>query len=321
MSADRKLPKVKGTSITESKGLNLINRTVTNEMGWLFREQPTDDYGIDAHLEIVEGEKATGRLIGLQVKAGASYLAEENARGFVYRGKVEHLNYWTNSTLPVVLVLCDVARETCYWVHVTEEAVERTSDDGWKVLVPKDQVLDSNSKYDLLSIAENLSEYEKRFQSLLLARGFMRALEAGDTVFLEAGEWVNKTWSREYINISVEDSRTSQEKVRVEWADVFIKGVPFKQRFARLFPWANLSVDEEFYDEYERDDHLASEAFYDSEDDVYIITGIDYTSWRRQLPDVRPYHIDAGEIARYRLKAEMNEIGRAFLILDKYLTG
>lgn len=42
MTADKKLPKVKGTSITENKGLNLIDKTVTNDLGWLFREQPTD---------------------------------------------------------------------------------------------------------------------------------------------------------------------------------------------------------------------------------------------------------------------------------------
>jgi len=31
--------------------------------GWLFREQTTHDYGIDAHVEIVSGSYSSGRLI------------------------------------------------------------------------------------------------------------------------------------------------------------------------------------------------------------------------------------------------------------------
>ena len=40
--------------------------------GYIFREQPISDYGIDAHVEIVEEENVTGELIALQIKSGAS---------------------------------------------------------------------------------------------------------------------------------------------------------------------------------------------------------------------------------------------------------
>lgn len=46
------------------------------QLRWLFREQPTEDYGIDAHTEVVDGEEVTGRLLALQIKSGSSWFNE-----------------------------------------------------------------------------------------------------------------------------------------------------------------------------------------------------------------------------------------------------
>jgi hypothetical protein len=41
--------------------------------GWLFREQPIEDYGIDAHVEPMDGpEQPSRQLLALQIKAGAA---------------------------------------------------------------------------------------------------------------------------------------------------------------------------------------------------------------------------------------------------------
>ena len=46
--------------------------------GFVFREQPTDDYGIDAIVE-ERGEKyLSGKLIGVKVKSGESYFSNAN---------------------------------------------------------------------------------------------------------------------------------------------------------------------------------------------------------------------------------------------------
>lgn len=42
-------------------------------VGYIFREQQTDDYGIDAQIEIVAGGLVTGKLIALQIKTGPSW--------------------------------------------------------------------------------------------------------------------------------------------------------------------------------------------------------------------------------------------------------
>src|SRR5204862_464805 len=55
--------KVASLAVPESK------LTIEKHLDWLFREQPTEDYGIDAHVEVVDGEMVQGRLLALQIKA------------------------------------------------------------------------------------------------------------------------------------------------------------------------------------------------------------------------------------------------------------
>ncbi len=121
----------------------------------MFREQPVNDKGIDAHIELLRDSQATGRLIALQIRSGSSRFREETDAGFVHREDISHLNYWLNHSLPVVLVLCDTNSDRCYWVRITRDVAHITSDRGWRVLVPKNQVLDSNCAPILTAIAED----------------------------------------------------------------------------------------------------------------------------------------------------------------------
>jgi Domain of unknown function (DUF4365) len=71
-------------------GVTLVKLAVEKELDWLFREQPSEDYGIDAQVEIVEDEVAvedeivTGKLLGFQIKGGASWFKgpDPTAGGF-----------------------------------------------------------------------------------------------------------------------------------------------------------------------------------------------------------------------------------------------
>ena len=62
---------------TERLGVSKLDHFFSSQ-GWLFREQPVHDYGIDAQIEIVDGSGATGNLIAIQVKSGSSYFSESN---------------------------------------------------------------------------------------------------------------------------------------------------------------------------------------------------------------------------------------------------
>ncbi len=119
-----------------------------------FRTQDTQDFGIDAHAELVEEDVATGRLLAIQVKSGPSYLKRESEAGFSFPFDSEHHTYWINHALPVIVVLCDVERERLYWQRVASDTSENTGR-GWKVTVPRLQLLD-NSSIDRLRDAATL---------------------------------------------------------------------------------------------------------------------------------------------------------------------
>ncbi|WP_419503868.1 DUF4365 domain-containing protein [Lentzea aerocolonigenes] len=54
------------------RGRDHTQLAIQDELGWLFREQPTEDYGIDAHVEVVDGEDVRGRLLALQIVVARS---------------------------------------------------------------------------------------------------------------------------------------------------------------------------------------------------------------------------------------------------------
>ncbi len=122
--------------------------------GWAFRSQEVEDYGIDAHVEPFNGPSSpTGRLLALQIKSGESYFGEETDGGWWYRGKNRHLRYWLGHVLPVLIVLYDPVSRTMYWQHETEDLVVY-SDDAWKILIPRHQVLAADAADQLRSLSE-----------------------------------------------------------------------------------------------------------------------------------------------------------------------
>lgn len=311
-----KLPKHKST--TERSGVLEVGRIIVDELGWVFREQPTDDFGIDAHLEIVDGDNATGRLIAIQIKTGESYFREENSEGYVFRGRIEHLNYWTNYSLPVIIVLCDRAKKVCIWESIDKLKVQVISEDTWKITVPKNKLLGEYSVQNLVELAGNKSEYERRFNSLVLEKAWMEEIRNGNKVVLEAEEWVNKSSGRGSVTLKVIEDNTGDETVVLDWPMVFFPMSSYEDVFPRLFPWADFSIDEEFYEEYDEADFLLENAVWDKEDGHYIIFG-DKADYKSRLPKIRPYQNISGEVDCFRLKLTLNELGEAFLLLDDYL--
>jgi hypothetical protein len=125
-------------------GVYSVGALIT-ELGWIFREQATSDYGIDAHVETRDPlGNATGRLLALQIKSGQSWFSDTENGGVLYRGKLEHLAYWTKHSLPVILILFDPTERTCIWQHVSPPNIQRTPG-GWRLYVPLSNRLDHRS--------------------------------------------------------------------------------------------------------------------------------------------------------------------------------
>lgn len=126
-----------------------------SSLGWAFRGQEVKDYGIDAHVEPFDGPHCPiGKLLALQIKAGDSYFREEAESGWWFRGENKHLRYWLGHVLPVIIVTYDDRDQTLYWQHVTEDRIEYT-DNGWKILVPRAQIVSAAAAEQLRAIADN----------------------------------------------------------------------------------------------------------------------------------------------------------------------
>src|SRR5690242_3966994 len=70
---------------TGSIGVTQTRLAVERDLDWLFREQQTEDYGIDAQVEIVDAEVVEGKLLALQIKSGVSFFSEKGPQGWWYR--------------------------------------------------------------------------------------------------------------------------------------------------------------------------------------------------------------------------------------------
>ncbi|BCG65208.1 MAG: hypothetical protein methR_P3033 [Methyloprofundus sp.] len=122
--------------------------------GWLFREQPIHDYGIDAQVEIVKEGKPTGDLIAIQIKSGVSYFSECKENCIVFRTDDKHIEYWFKHSLPVIIILYNPDYDICYWEIISEETVN-SSGKNWKIEIPKNKKL---TKESLNEFCGNYSE-------------------------------------------------------------------------------------------------------------------------------------------------------------------
>lgn len=305
----------------ERIGVSQIQLIVNKELQWIFREQPTDDYGIDAHIEIRNGMFATGKLIALQIKSGPSYFQEIKDNCVVFRGDGKHLTYWTKHSLPVIIVLINPETNECIWEYICDDKIIKTSSDGWKMLISRENRFQKNAKRALDKIADNLTEYERRLNSLVLSKAWMKEIENGNQVILESDEWINKLSGKGSIKLKIIDQHTMKEKVALDWPVVFFPMQDYKDVFNKLFPWADISIDEEFYEDYDEDSYLQEECPYDSEEKEYIFIDEFYDGWKDQQKDIRPYENSYGEVDRYRFKLHLNDLGVTFLKLDAFLEG
>ena len=130
--------------------------TIIHKMGWLFREQPISDYGIDAHIEQMIDGRPTGRLLAAQIKCGQSWFEETDENGYVYRGDPNHLDYWSSHSLPVIIVLFDQDKNQAFWVPVEKSRIITLSS-GWKITVPFNSIIDNNTiaRFNRLVLSNN----------------------------------------------------------------------------------------------------------------------------------------------------------------------
>lgn len=112
-------------SNTERIGVNETERIVINDLGWIFREQSIDDFGIDAIIEQVIDGNPTAKLIGVQIKTGKSNF-HWTEKHLVYYTTHIHYNYWLNANIPIIFVAHIPESSKTYWEHITYRNFQKT---------------------------------------------------------------------------------------------------------------------------------------------------------------------------------------------------
>jgi hypothetical protein len=161
-----RFPKRTGSAATGETGVNLVSLAVNDDLRWIFRRTHNEhDFGIDGYIDIVEeGGSVTGRTISVQIKCGSSFLEESDYYGITFRGKQSHLNYLLNHPTPTIIVICDPKTRACYWELLTPERTQGTGD-GWKITIPRHQLLDASHKGQLHEIAGAATDVVSELES------------------------------------------------------------------------------------------------------------------------------------------------------------
>lgn len=303
---------------TEREGVYHCGKIAARN-SWMFREQPVDDVGIDAHMELMESSGEAKQLLALQIKSGTSWFKEKKDEYIIFRDINERqYNYWTTNSLPCIVVLYNPDDSMCIWQKLTTETIEKTNGGkgkGFFVKVPLAQVfLNASSNKELLSFTK-LPKHITNYNFLLSQKKFMNIIQEGGTIKLHSTEWINKSSGRGDTELIVDDGKSVEKYSYPYWFPF----TPYTMVFPKLFPWADFSADEDFFEE---DDEIFWREYhchYDKEDDEWLVVGDTFEDFREKLDPMRSIN-HSGEVAEYMLVLTLNELGKSFLNIDKFVS-
>lgn len=180
---------------------------------------------------------------------------------------------------------------------------------------PPNQVFLSESSSQKLLSFTNLPQHITNYNFLLSQKKFMQIIQSGGEVKLHSTEWVNKSSGKGDTELIVNDGKSVQKYSYPYWFPF----TPYTEVFPRLFPWAIFSADEEFFEENDMNLWREYHCYYDKEDGEWLVVGDTFEEFRKKLSPMRS--IDhAGEVAEYMMILSLNELGKAFLNVDKFVS-
>lgn len=292
---------------------------IAESNNWMFREQPIDDIGIDAHMEFIDSTGKPKQLVALQIKSGISWFNETKDNSVIFRSIDERqYNYWTMNSLPCIIVLYNPENKLCIWEKLTDETIERTSGGngkGFFVKVPLNQIfLDDLSTEKLVSFT-NLPQHIVNYNFMLSQKKFMQIIQDGGEIKLHSKEWVNKSSGRGSTELIVNDGNSIETYIY----PYHFPFTPYTTVFQRLFPWADFSADEDFFEELDISLWKTYHCYYDKDDDEWMIVGDSFEEYRKKLNPMRSIN-PSGEVAEYMMVLSLNELGKSFLNVDKFVS-
>ena len=300
---------------TERVGVSHCGEIVAR-IGWFYREQPTDDVGIDAYIEIYDSQTGTQlQLLAAQIKTGESWFREEKNGCVIFRFDEKHYNYWLSSSVPCIIVLYDQNTDACIWQKLTKDTMVKSRKKGYKTEVPLSQVFIDNQSKEMLLEFTKLPESVTNYNFLLSQKMFMQIIKDGGLVKLHSTEWINKSSGRGETELIVDDGNEKKIYSYPYWFPF----TPYTKVFPRLFPWAKFIADEEFFEEFDEANWREYHCYYDKEDSNWLIVGDTFEEYRKKLNPMRSI-IHAGGVAEYMMILKLNELGEAFLSVDEFVS-
>jgi Domain of unknown function (DUF4365) len=220
------------TDQTDRGGIHAVAGIFT-KMKWVFREQSTSDFGIDAQAEKLNSAgKAGGKLIALQIKTGASYF-RKRGDGFVFYGEDRHRDYWTNHSLPVFIILHNPENGLTLWQRIERHLIEEGENGRWAISIPANQTLDeANEHFFAAGIASDLASL-KRLR-LVLDLPLIEEFAMHGEGYMHIEDWVNKTLN--YRGAQIVFGEEPEGDIGME-IQAWMPGYSIDYYMAVFFPW------------------------------------------------------------------------------------
>jgi hypothetical protein len=206
-------------------------------MRWAFREQPTSDFGVDAQAEkLDENGSGRGKLIGLQIKTGKSYF-RRRGDNWVYYGTARHLQYWSNHSLPIFIILHDPETDLTVWQRVERHLITEGEDGAWSIDVPGTNTLDAAHERFLLAGIASDHNSVRRYR-LALDLPLIKQFEGQEIAYLRIEEWVNKTLSFRQTEVVFDENPEAPADLELDW---YYPAYNVSEFMAEMFPWLTYS--------------------------------------------------------------------------------
>ena len=98
---------------------------------------------------------------------------------------------------------------------------------------------------------------------------------------------------------------------------------PYPEALPALFPWAVLEPDGDLIDQRDEQEWMDETGVWDNEEKAYVGNAESFAEWRTARyrdGELRPYGNEAGEVDLWRLSLTLNELGRGFLALERFVS-
>ncbi|MEQ7799634.1 DUF4365 domain-containing protein [Pedobacter sp. ASV1-7] len=243
-------------SSEERIGVYSVAKIFTQNLKWIFREQPVNDFGIDAFVEITKVDldlntlSPSGRLIGVQIKCGESYFKESNGDHVVFRGSKKHLEYWLNHSMPVIVVIYNNRLDTACWQVVDETTVILTGK-SFKLKIPKQNILNNTHRAELSNVTLFKNRYQYKLWQLQTSLEEVKLLLRQKQLFLYVKIEETSRFDDYHITLVVIDADSENypelfynwdfdDPNRFEYYFHLLNGKSLTEAIYDILPWAEV---------------------------------------------------------------------------------